>query len=554
MSASSKKKLRKEAAAAGLTERQIAEQAEAKKLKNITVTFVVIMLVVAVAAAAILIGRTVNNSGIIDKNTVAAVTGEHELDSIQVNYYLTDTVRNMYQQMESMYGESTSMYLAMSGFAINDPLNEQIANMETGETWADHYLKEALEQAKSDYTLYDMAMAEGFKLSEDEQKALNSNTQMLELYAAYSGFASVDKYLKAIYGAGADLKSYEAYAEISTIAAAYYNQKSDSLSYNDVAIREKEKDNFEKYSSFSYAVYSVNSADYLSGGTKDENGTTNYSEDERAAALKAAEDIANQLKASTSLEAFNKAIAELEINKDKKDAASTLNDDVRYTQITESYREWLSDDTRKANDITVIANETTTTDVEGNEQKYTSGYSVVLFIERNDNLRHLANVRHLLIKFEGGTTDANGNKTYSAAEMQAAKTEAERLLQVWKDGNATEETFIELVKEHSDDGSASEGGLFEDIHPESQYVPSFLSWSLDTARKTGDTGVIVSDYGYHVMYYVGDDELTYRDYMISEDLRSADMEKWYKEILEPITITQGKTNRLNLDLVLSNII
>ena len=138
--------------------------------------------------------------------------------------------------------------------------------------------------------------------------------------------------------------------------------------------------------------------------------------------------------------------------------------------------------------------------------------------------------------------------------MQAAKTEAERLLQVWKDGNATEETFIALVKEHSDDGSASEGGLFEDIHPESQYVPSFLSWSLDTARKTGDTGVIVSDYGYHVMYYVGDDELTYRDYMISEDLRSADMEKWYKEILEPITITQGKTNRLNLDLVLSNII
>ncbi len=72
MSASDKKKLRKEQAAAALTERQLAEQAEAKKMKRLSIAFVAIMLVVALAAASIVGVRAVNNSGVIDKNTVTA--------------------------------------------------------------------------------------------------------------------------------------------------------------------------------------------------------------------------------------------------------------------------------------------------------------------------------------------------------------------------------------------------------------------------------------------------------------------------------------------------
>ena len=128
MSASDKKRLRKEQAAAKLTEQQLREQAEAKKLKRISTAFVALMLVIAIAATSVLGIRAVNNSGIIDKNTIAAITGEHKLTSVQMNYYLSDVIRNQYSQWSSMYGESISMYLMMSGLNVNQPLNEQVVN------------------------------------------------------------------------------------------------------------------------------------------------------------------------------------------------------------------------------------------------------------------------------------------------------------------------------------------------------------------------------------------------------------------------------------------
>ncbi len=555
MSASSKKKLRKEAQAAMLTEKQKKEQAEAKKLKAITISFVAVMLAVVLTATGILSVRGINNSGIIDKNTIAAVIGQHELNSIEMNYYFVDHVRNMYHQWETDYGDSTSMYLSMMGLDLNKPLNEQKSTIDENQTWADFFLDGAMKKAKDDYAMYDKAMADpNFELPASDKAALETNEQMLDLYATYGGFKSANKYLQAIYGHGANVESYNKYSEVTAVASAYYNAYKESLTYNDAAIREHEKDKFDNYSSFSYAVYAVNVSDYLTGGTKNEDGNTTYTDAEKEAAQKKAEEIANQLQAAAGLDELDQAIAALEINKDKT-VSSTKNDLIKYTELSASYKTWLADKEREAGDITVIPNESTTKDADGNETKTVNGYYVLAFRERNDNLRPLANVRHNLVKFEGGTTDASGNKTYSDTEKATAKAEAEKLLQAWKDGNATEETFIEMVKNNTDDtGSKETGGLFEDLHPDSPYVESFLAWSLDTARKTGDTGIIVSDYGYHIMYYVGDDTLTYRDYMISEDLRAADVEKWCNGIVEPVTITSGKTNRLNLDLIISSIV
>jgi hypothetical protein len=41
--------------------------------------------------------------------------------------------------------------------------------------------------------------------------------------------------------------------------------------------------------------------------------------------------------------------------------------------------------------------------------------------------------------------------------------------------------------------------------------------------------------------------------MITEDLRTADVDKWFNGITEPATITVGKTNRLNLDMTIASI-
>ena len=54
MSASSKKKLRNELNAAKMTERQLAEQAEAKKLKLMTVSFTAVLALILVVAVAII--------------------------------------------------------------------------------------------------------------------------------------------------------------------------------------------------------------------------------------------------------------------------------------------------------------------------------------------------------------------------------------------------------------------------------------------------------------------------------------------------------------------
>ena len=554
MSASSKKKLRKEAEAAMLTEKQKREQAEAKKLKRITVSFVAVMLAIILTASAILGVRAFQNSALITKNTIAAITGDHKLNSVQMNYYFTDYVRNMYSQWESDYGTSASMYMAMMGLDFNTPLDEQTSAFSQDETWAQYFLKGAVDKARTDYALYDKAMAEGFTLSEDEQAALDSNSQMLQIYAMYNGYNSVNKYLQAVYGPGSDEKSFNEYSKVSTIASAYYTAYSESLTYTDANIREYEKDKFDDYSSFSYALYAVNVSDYLPEVEEDENGNTTYTDEQKADAQKKAEEIANQLKTAESLDALDKAISELEINKEKETTvSSTKNDLVKYTDLPENFQEWLANADRKNGDITVITNESKTTDADGKETTTVNGYYVLGFMERNDNLRPLANVRHLLVAFEGGTTDSSGNKTYSDTEKATAKTEAENLLKSWQEGDATEETFIEFVKEHTDDsGSKETGGLYEDIHPESNYVENFLNWSLDVDRKPGDTGVIVSDYGYHIMYYSSDDALTYRDHMITEDLRAADVEEWYNAIVEPATITTEKTNRLNLDIVMAN--
>ena len=192
-------------------------------------------------------------------------------------------------------------------------------------------------------------------------------------------------------------------------------------------------------------------------------------------------------------------------------------------------------------DITVEANASET------------GYYVMLFVSRDDNHYNLANVRHILVNFEGGTTDENGNTTYSDEEKAAALEEAENLLTLYEMGEQTEEAFADLATANTDDtGSAETGGLYEDIAPvQGVYVESFTNWATDPAREAGDTGIIESTYGYHVMYYVGDDEMTYRDSMIFDEIQSETISTWYDGILSTGKVEEKDTSYLNKDIVLA---
>ena len=198
--------------------------------------------------------------------------------------------------------------------------------------------------------------------------------------------------------------------------------------------------------------------------------------------------------------------------------------------------------------MTVIAN--TVTDSEGKET--VNGYYVVYFLDSDDNQIALADVRHILVKPEGGSYDSStGATTYSEEEKAAAKTAAEELYAQWQAGEATEDSFAALANEKSADGDGTTGGLYTKVYP-GQMVTNFNDWCFAEGRKAGDTGIVESDYGYHIMFYSGDSNITYRDYLITENLRSTQVTEWFNNLVDSVATTTLDTKYLRTDIVLSS--
>ena len=535
MSASTKKKLRKEQAAVEMTEKQLKEQKEAKKLKLSSILFLSVMVVVLIVGLTVMVIRGVNASGIVQKNTVALTVGDHEIDNVTMNYYYTDTVSSSYDEWKSMYGEYTAAYLSMMQLDLTKPLDEQ-TYFEGEITWADYFMDLAKERAIADCAVYDLAVTAGHELDAREQLNLESAVSYMDLYAMANNYSDVDDYMVAVYGPGASRDSYYAYKEVSALASSYYNAYSDTLTYTAEEISAHEAGNELNYNSYTYASYYLGYNKYLEEGTTDPS-----TEQIEAAAVQAKAD-ATALLNATTVEELDAAIAALPVNAESSTAASTKYNDTLYTSVNSVIRDWLSNPSRKEAQIAMIANDVTSTDDAGVETTTTHGYYVVLFLGSSENKDPMANVRHLLVKYADETEEAKAE----------AKATAEGYLKTWKEGEATEESFIELVQKYSMDSSADNGGLFEDIYPGASYVPNFLNWSIDPARKVGDVDVIDSEYGYHVMYYVGDDELSYRDYMITNELRELDLEAWYNAALDSAVVTEGDVSHVKTGLVLGS--
>ena len=537
MSASTKKKLRAAERAEKLTQKQLEEQKEAKKLKVATGIFVAAVALMLCFAIVITAVKTVENSGIREKNTVALTLNEHEISNAELNYYYVDAVNAFLNE----YGS----YASLLGLDTTKSLSEQVIDAETGLTWADDFLNSATVNAKSVYALNDAAQAAGFTLSEEDQTNLEANLSTVELYAIYSyGYPDMDTYLKAMYGHGASEESYREYCTMNYLADAYQNSYAQTLTYEDADLREAEAENYDAYTSYSFNYYYINASSLIEG--------TEYTDEEYAAAVKQAEEYANGLIADVdTVEAFDAAIAALPMNAETENAASNATVDTLYGSVNTILRDWVTDTARKTGDVTVIANTSTVTDDAGAETVKINGYYAVIFGERNENNDPMSNVRHILVAFEGGTLDENGYQIYSDAEKNEAKAAAELLLAKWQNGDATEESFAELANKESDDGDGTTGGLYEDINPSSNYVTNFLNWALED-HKPGDTGIVETEYGYHVMYFSGYSDMTYRDFMITSDLQNEDLSAWYTDLVNAVESKVLDTQYISTDLVLSS--
>ena len=118
----------------------------------------------------------------------------------------------------------------------------------------------------------------------------------------------------------------------------------------------------------------------------------------------------------------------------------------------------------------------------------------------------LVDVRHILIMPEK-TTAEDGTTSVTDEAWAACEAEAQRILNEWTSGEATEESFAQLANTYTHDGNDAnrdgepDGGLYTEVY-QGQMVPEFENWCFDESRVAGDTGLVKTTYGWHVMYFV----------------------------------------------------
>ena len=547
MSASSKKKLRKELNAAAMTEKQLQEQKETKKLRLYTAIF---GAAIAVMILVVIVSR-IFGTGVVPRNTTALTVGETKVSAAELNHYYIDSVNNFLTQA----GDMVSLF----GLDTTKALDEQFYSEVDEKTWSDYFMDQATASAQNMYAVYNAAKAEGFTLSQESKDSIDATVENMKLYATMYGFGSADAYITAMYGEGCNEKTFRQYAEVQMIAQEFAAAKNESLTYDDAAIRAKEAENFNAFSNFTYNYCYLAASKFYEGGTENEDGTKTYSDEEMEAGRAAAEAAANSLMTATNIAELDAAYAALEINAETENAKSTRQENVQYANVTTAIREWVTSADRKAGDIALVPSEYTSHNhADGeectgdNDTKSVSGYYVVLFEGKDDNLTQLVNVRHILVSYEGGTTDeTTGTTTYSDEEKAKAKAAADEILAAFEAGEKTEEAFAALATEKTTDpGSKDNGGLYENVYP-GQMVTAFNDWCFDAARKTGDTAIVETEYGCHVMYFVGNSDMTYRDFMIESSLRNADLSAWETGLIDAAKLEVLNTKYVKTDLVLS---
>ena len=554
MSASNKKKLRKEQAAEMLTEKQRQEQAEAQKLKIYTVSFLSAMVLVVCAVAVILGIRFVNNSGIFEKSTIAAIVDGKELNTVELNYYYIDSINNFYNQWAEYYGENADSYLkAVYGLDATQPLDKQYTDDEKKtETWADYFITDAMNQAQHDYAMSKLAAAENFKLSEEHKTTFDNTIKMIETYATIYTDGNVDKYLSMLYGSGADMKSYKAYYERSLLAADYYTAHEDTFVYTDEQREKYQEDKVAHYNSYTYDSCYLTYTDFRGEGTKGEDGKVTYTDAQNEEARKKMADAAKELATATSLAELKEKAKNAPVSKGKTLSVKEEKDVLFANLPTNAVSEWLSSADRKPGDITAIASESTTTDADGKETKVTNGYYIVIYNGTNKNETAMADLGHIYVPYMGGTENEDGEIVYTEADKNNTKAAVEGYLKEWEEGEKTLASLEEKAEKLITDKKASSGGLIENLNPESGFAEAIMTWALDEKRVAGETTIIEADDGFYLLYYSAKSKLNYRHYMIDTDMRAEDYSKWYEDSLKTVTATKADVSRIDTDIILSS--
>ena len=380
-----------------------------------------------------------------------------------------DTLTN--GQLQVFYGMQVIDYLNNYGYGLDTtkPLNEQIYDKETGLTWQQFFIENALNTWKQYRILTNQAKAAGYQLPELYQEGLDNVEKDLQDLADKYEFASMNALLEAEVGPGCDVEDYRYYMELYYYGNLYFKDLTDKL--------ETTQEELEVYFLAHEAELKANGitkdsgilADVRNilicpdGGTKDASGAVQYTQEQWDAA---------------------------------------------YQEVHALLQQWLAGE-KTEESFAQLAQQKS----EDTNNKSKGG--LYQYLSRGDFAT--VDVRHILIQPESEDKTAT---TYTEEQWEACRQKAQQLLDEYLAGEKTEQRFGELAKAHTADGNGDVGGLYTDV-PKGYMVAEFENWIFDESRTPGETGLVKTRYGYHIMYFVHRDDAP-DQWIFAEDREKGD--------------------------------
>ena len=511
MSASREKKLRQERIASGTPDpKKVREEEERRKQRRSNRLYGLIAALFVLVAAAVLVW----NSNVIQRNITAATVDGVKYSAAEVDYYYHGRFSSLLQSQYASYmGISSGMDMNTT---VSDMAKMLVSDIPSEEITWDAYLKQyALKSLTTVTKLNDLAKEKGYTFTEEMQKTLDETVESFKSAASSNG-VSLSTYLKAIYGKNVTPGIFTKMLKSSVMATQYDSDYQDSLTYTDEQIEAyyQEHQNEMDVANYEYIYFNGNAA-----STKDADGNTVEATDEEKAAAKEAAHTA----AHEALERFNAG----ESLKDIADSydIGTYTEQAEGAYSSSALGTWVFDAARAEGDVSIV---------ESDPSSY-----LVLFHSRARNDYKTVNVRHIL--FQTDTTGLDSESETYEADLEkakaAARTKAEEALIKWKAGEATEDSFAAMANELSEDpGSNTNGGLYSQVSKD-EMAAAFNDWIFDENRQVGDTGIVDTSYGSHVMYF-SDWDAPYWKLLAERGLKSADYTAWANSFVENLDIVE----------------
>ena len=476
------------------------EKEKEKKEERISTAIGIVVLVALVCLVASFPIRTY----LATHETYVVVNGE-AVNKVEFDYQYNLTKNNYITQ----YGS----YLTYFGLDTSKDLSTQMYSDTL--TWQDYFEQNAVESLKQNKALMAEAKAAGFTY--DTTDEYNTFKETIKTSAASAGI-SEKEYVRSIYGSYATMGRIEEYVKNDMVMNAYYQKLQEDNAPGDDEIQSYYEENKATYDSVDYRLTTIEAdlpteptelADPVEETAADTTGTT-----DGTAATDSTQDTAYQPSDAEIAKAMEdaKVLADDAEQTVAKDGEAHENE--KKSSVNYLISDWLFDDARKAGDTTVITNDNS------------HCYYAVAFEKRYLDETPSADVRVII-----PTEDKTG----------------EEILEEWKNGAATEDSFAELCKKYTQDTSAVEnGGLFEQV-TKTGMTEELSNWIFDSSRQAGDTVAITVSDSTYVLYYIGQDQPEWK-INIKNTLVSDTMSQHMQDISADVTVEdpKGKLNYLKV--------